>query len=229
MQAYLGNLRATNPKANERVERKQKHPLPSIQTASIQTTSKEIGSWIQTASRQSGVRQTGCRQTGSRQTGSRPTRPGEPKMAKYVKMHWFYRCFGRPLWSHIRPPSEQEKKSTIQKRAPRCMRALRRQKKRAPRCMGALRPKNGRQKRVPKKRSKAFKINAFRCFLGDGFFEVTPHDLSATLHGNAIFGKNVKNALVLPLAPRSRRGHAEEAPRAIRLPSAPAPPDPLVN
>ena len=39
------------------------------------------------------------------------------------------------------------------------MRALRRQKKRAPRCMGAFRPKNGRQQRVPKKRSKPFKIN----------------------------------------------------------------------
>ena len=36
-----------------------------------------------------------------------------------------------------------------------------------------------------------------------------PSDLSATLHGNAIFGKNVKNALVLPLAPRWRRDFVE--------------------
>ena len=126
----------------------------------------------------------------------------------------------------MRPPSEQEKKSTIKKRTPRCMRALRRQKKRAPRCMGALRPKNGRQKRVPKKRSKVFKINAFRCFLGEGFFEVTPHDLSATLHGNAIFGKNVKNTLVLPLAPRRRRGHAESHKVPIG-PCSPRPPGQL--
>ena len=131
---------------------------------------------------------------------------GRASFSNNVKIHWFYKCFGRPLWSHIRPPSEQEKKSTIQKRAPRCMRALRRQKKRAPRCMRALRPKNGRQKRVPKKRPKLFNINDFRCFLGEGFFEVAPHDLSATLHGNAIFGKHVKNTLVLPFTPRSRQG-----------------------
>ena len=89
----------------------------------------------------------------------------------------------------MRPPSEQEKKSTIKKRTPRCMRALRRQKKRAPRCMGAFRPKNGRQKRDPKKRSKPFKINAFECFFGEALSEVAPSTLSATLHGNASFQK----------------------------------------
>ena len=44
--------------------------------------------------------------------------------------------------------------------------------------------------------AKAFKINAFRCFFGERGAEVTPSDLSATLHGNAIFGKNIKNTLV---------------------------------
>ena len=106
------------------------------------------------------------------------------------------------------------------------MRALRRQKKRAPRCMGAFRQKNGRQKRVPKKRSKPFKINVFRCFERRGGAEVAPSDLSATLHGNAIFGKHVKNTLVLPFTPNSRRGHAESHKVPIGL-CSPIPPGQL--
>ena len=34
--------------------------------------------------------------------------PGAPSFfdsfSKYAKMHWFYKCFGRPHWAHVRPP-----------------------------------------------------------------------------------------------------------------------------
>ena len=106
------------------------------------------------------------------------------------------------------------------------MGTLRRQKKRAPRCMGAFRQKNGRPRSVPKRRSKSSKINAFRCFFGERSAEEAPSDLSATLHGNAIFGKNVKNTLVLPLAPRRRRTHAA-SPKVTIGPCSPRPPGQL--
>ena len=97
-----GNLRATNPKANERRERKQKRPLPSIQTASIRTDRTHTNSIqtdiIQTDRIQTpnpdrqhedthypdrqhpkrldpGSRQTASRQTGPKQTGSRQHQP----------------------------------------------------------------------------------------------------------------------------------------------------------
>ena len=55
--------------------------------------------------------------------------------SKYAKRHWFYKYFGRPQGGHVVPPKGTSK---IQKRAPRCMRTLRRKKKRTPRCMGML-------------------------------------------------------------------------------------------
>ena len=98
------------------------------------------------------------------------------------------------------------------------MRALRRQKKRTPRCMGTLRPKNGRQKRVPKKRSKPFKISClgrFSMFFRRGIFRTHAEHferhaawerdffkkVSATLHGSAH----------AELTPNSRRTHAARA------------------
>ena len=39
----------------------------------------------------------------------------EVSFSNNAKIHWFYTCFGRPHCAHIGPPSEQEKKITIQK------------------------------------------------------------------------------------------------------------------
>ena len=113
-------------------------------------------------------------------------------MQKYIGFIDVLDALAEPTYDH----QVNRKKTNDPQTSATAARALRRQKKRAPRCMGAFRPKNGRQKMVPKKRSKAFKINAFQCFFGAGHAEVTPNDLSATLHGNAIFQKSVENTNV---------------------------------
>ena len=121
----------------------------------------------------------------------------------------------RPCWATQRNVKNQKTSATLHGNAPA-------PKKTSATLHGSAPAKKWSPKKGPKKRSKPFEINVFRCFFGERGAELTPSDLSATLHGNAIFGKNVKHTLVLPFTPRSRRGHAELSQGRPR----PLPPDP---